>query len=66
MPTDDNKITISFICVKQSFAFIHCNVIVSITGQLAVLLNERLVVCIKFTFHALQSPEHCNQSDQLI
>ena len=65
MPTDDNKIIATTVCVWQYFTFIQCNNFVSVTDQLVGLLNERLLIC-TFTFHALWFPEHCVQSDHLV
>ena len=45
MPTDDDKIITTTVCVGQSLAFTQHNDIISITDQLMVLLDKGLLVC---------------------
>ena len=48
MPTDDNYIITTTICIGRSFMFIQCNHFVSVTGQLLALLDKRSLVCLNF------------------
>ena len=45
MPTNNNGIITTTVCVGQSLIFTQSNDFISIMGQLAALLNERLLVC---------------------
>ena len=46
MLNDDDDTIISAVCVVQSLAFTQHDDFISITGQLAVLLEERLLIWI--------------------
>ena len=48
MPTDNNGIVTSTVCVGQSIAFTQYDNFVSTTGQLAASLDERSLVYINF------------------
>ena len=63
MPTDNNNIITTTVCVGQSIAFTQCCNFVAIMDQLAGLLKERSLVCLNFTFQTLWSLEHCIPSD---
>ena len=45
MLTDKNIIIMSTTGVGQSLAFIQCDKFVFVAGQMAALLDERLLVC---------------------
>ena len=63
MPTDNNYIITTAVCIGQSFAFIQHHDFVSVAGQLLALLDKRLLVCLISTFHTLWSLENYVPSD---
>ena len=46
MPTDNNDIITSTIWVGQSLAFIQHDVFIYLMGQLAALLDKRMLICL--------------------
>ena len=57
MPTDNNYIVTTTVCIGQSLAFIQCNDFVSAMDQLMALLDESSLVCLISNFHTLWSLE---------
>ena len=63
MVMDNSYLITRNVCMGQSLTFIQCDDFVYIAGQLLALLDERLLVCLNFTFYTLWSLEHCIPSD---